>query len=246
MRALLVLLVAVGCGNSATGTNTPPPEPQPQEAAPQSLRPLMSKHFARVTATQLAIIDGNLAKAKVQARAIADEPAPDGLPTTWRPHYDQLQAAARATADAANVVDAAEKVAAMGGACGSCHRDLGVTIEMASEAPPTSDGGAVDAMRLHQWAADKMWDGLILPSEERWLAGVKALEEAPLTTSELTRPGPIDPELARAVEQIRGWAKIAGESPDPDTRQHIYGHFLSSCASCHAAHRRAAAPRAAH
>jgi hypothetical protein len=88
-------------------------------------------------------------------------------------------------------------------------------------------------MRRHQWAAERLWDGLVVPSDEAWKWGATSLSEAPLAPEQLTpgkSPVPKVGELAQAVHAI---ARQATEVERVDVRADLYGDVLATCAECH-------------
>ena len=53
-------------------------------------------------------------------------------------------------------------------------------------------------MLRHQWAMDRMWEGLMAPSDERFLAGASAFAEAPLEPSSVV-PNPTVSDALRPI-----------------------------------------------
>jgi cytochrome c553 len=79
-----------------------------------------------------------------------------------------------------------------------------------------------------------MWQGLIGPSEERWLAGARALTTVRLTivAQSATPASKLDlDDLAR----IRLYATRAATAMPSDARAELFGTLLTTCAHCHAA-----------
>ena len=83
-------------------------------------------------------------------------------------------------------------------------------------------------MVRHLWAADRMWEGLVGPSDDAWLAGSSALAGSLSLPSGNVR-GP--EELLRQVGALAGEAETA---TGQEARAEIYGRLLGTCSQCHA------------
>jgi hypothetical protein len=81
----------------------------------------------------------------------------------------------------------------------------------------------------HQWAAYRMWEGLIAPFDARWLDGAELLEGAPLAIAAESDQLGIADDIAR----VRLYARRA-LTARPDERPAIYADLLGTCARCHA------------
>lgn len=144
----------------------------------------------------------------------------------------RIRAAKPGTSDV--MVAAAGALGEIGGACGSCHktRGKGPTYEPA-EAPEIVDD-VVAHMARHQWAVDRMWEGLMAPSDERWALGVNALHDHPLDAQALTSP-----EAGKSPADYLDWW-IHQRGPDtataaaPEQRGKVYADLMAACAACHA------------
>ncbi len=85
----------------------------------------------------------------------------------------------------------------------------------------------------HQWAAAQMWRGLIGPSDERWIAGARALATVRLTSvaQSVTPASELDvDDLAR----IRLYANRALTAKPQEARAELFGTLLTTCTHCHA------------
>ncbi len=85
-------------------------------------------------------------------------------------------------------------------------------------------------MAAHQWAVARMWEGVIGPNDERWNAGAKALQRAPLTIAAET--GELG--IADDVVLIRLYARRAIVTRAMSERAELFGQLLGTCARCHA------------
>ena len=78
----------------------------------------------------------------------------------------------------------------------------------------------------------EMWEGLIGPSDERWIAGASALTTVPLNVvaQAVTPASMLDVD---DVTLVRRDAERALTTPAGD-RAALFGTLLASCAHCHA------------
>jgi cytochrome c553 len=217
--AMAVLVVgSMGCA----------PKPSPEVA------PRMRGHFARAGDLYAAVAAGDLAAVRVQAEAIRNEETGEGMSARARAYIDQLNAFAGLAARAPDVATAASAVARVGATCGSCHKSMkhGPAYHVGS-GPPAGAAPVTARMIRHRWAADRLWEGLIGPSDTAWTAGASALIDAPLYTDALTRDvAQYEPvtALAWTVQEIGARARMES---DHKARAELYGQLLGTCARCH-------------
>lgn len=193
----------------------------------------MHEHWERITEIQAALIRGDLAAVREPAEYLAAHPTPAALPGQWEEYVGSMRAAARAAVEAKDFTAAATATSLMGNACGSCHMDNGIEVRFDISDPPGFETDTVSHMARHQWAADRMWEGIVGPSEVAWSRGIDAMLEAPLTPREL-KGGADQPEdvkrMARRVHQLAGNGMMAS---DGNEKAEIYAEFLANCAACH-------------
>lgn len=85
-------------------------------------------------------------------------------------------------------------------------------------------------MASHQWAVSRMWEGVIGPSEERWLAGARALPKAPMTY--VAESGELG--IANDVVTVRMLSRRAEGTKTALQRAELFGQLLGTCVRCHA------------
>lgn len=199
----------------------------------------MAEHFKSGVKMRDAVIAGDLAALKKDAQWMAEHDLAGEMPDTWKSRVSSMQDAAKGALDAKTVQDGAEAVAAMAGACGSCHSALGGPKVAASE-PPVEGSGAAMHMTRHQWAAARMWEGLTAPSSDAWVKGAEVMADAPLTpqavAGQKSVPAEIDAlakEAHAIAEKARGIKDPATSGPAASERAAMYGKFLQTCATCH-------------
>jgi len=88
-------------------------------------------------------------------------------------------------------------------------------------------------MKMHQWAADRMWDAVVSRSDELWKMGVEALSTASVAPTALKGEPSEGSKLEAVLTEYRSVAKIAGEAASADARVEALGKYLSTCIGCH-------------
>jgi len=153
----------------------------------------------------------------------------------WSAEAARASAAALALSDAASLDEACRLAPRVAQACGDCHRRAGTTPVRGPVPPPPPDDPTPRArMARHQWAADRLWEGLVWTSDRAWCAGLEVLAAAPL---------PSLPDVAGARLQRLARAALDAASRDtPADRASAYGELLVTCAGCHASHEARVAP----
>lgn len=219
LALVLVLVLAVGAGCRST----PPTSPSPQEAP--AVRFEMSEHYMDVWAIKDAIVDGEVDTVAELAERLADREREADHPASWRPHVRHVVDHAEALVDTAPLDVAAAVVAELGGACGGCHRDLAIEVAFDDTVEPEPDDTAAGLMRRHQWAVDRMWEGLVGPSDWAWTHGASLIAEAPGCAESPDAPG---------CAEIATLGPDASAATDATSRVEVYGKLLGTCAACHA------------
>ena len=201
----------------------------------------MHGHYSQVMTVHEAVIRGDLAAVREPAAWLAGHEAPSALPIESAPFVAEMRRAARRTAEAATVLEAALGTADMLKTCGDCHRGVGVTPSARdASGPPVA--GMVGHMLAHQQSADRMLQGLIVPSSALWRAGADGFSAAPLRTGALPEDPKLTPELAASEKRIHELAVQAGRAEAPGARAVFYAHIIARCADCHAVHRKVWGP----
>lgn len=192
----------------------------------------MHDHYDAVVKIQSAVIAGSLEDTRESARWLIEHPTPAGLPAHWDEHVDAMRTAARDTLDAQDVASAASATSRLGLACGGCHLTNNVSVEFEGVMRPSDNGNARAHMQRHQWAADRMWEGLIGPSDFSWSRGANLLFESPMNSEALGAESGDDTLLgmARRIHQLAANATTVSQ---PMERAGIYAEFLTNCAACH-------------
>ncbi len=207
-----------------------PQEPDPPTSAPHvedpQLHSRMQQHFSDAAAVKDAVIDGDLGSIHARAQQVVELEEPQLYAMAWRPHVVRLVEAADSVREAPDVPAAAVRTAQLAASCGRCHLAVQATPQL-PEAPAPSGG----IMAHHHWAAARMWEGIVAPSDAAWHEGTAAFVRAPGCG--------VDPDdelsdyLQVLCEQLHGLASRAAAAEDLDDRAIVYGDFLTTCAACH-------------
>lgn len=196
----------------------------------------MQANFLVAVDARNAVIDGDLVRAIEAFNWIAEQNFDGMLPDKWKPFSARLQEAALAGAQAQTLQDAAHRVAAMAQRCGDCHRNFTVGEDHGGEEAqgfaPVGPEHVETRMTRHQWAADELWHGLVIPSDKTWQEGAKILIDAPLEPPR-QRDGGSDPQLAAEIADLRKLGQRALDVEDVGARVEVYGAMLGRCAGCH-------------
>ena len=90
-------------------------------------------------------------------------------------------------------------------------------------------------MVRHIWAADRMWEGLIGPSDEAWAAGSSALLAEWPGLDDLPGEAGGSGGARNYVPQLQDLAKRSVSARDREDRASLYGELLGTCFGCHRA-----------
>lgn len=243
---LFPLAFACGLGPGACSPTQPPraeraepaatDEPAPRESALARARAEvtdpMLHHFGRAATIEAALIEGDLEAAQQAARSMLDD-RPEAYPEPWAPYLYRQREAAEAVRTAETLVDAAAASGRLAASCGHCHLALGQGPKLqAADAPPACEDEA-SGMRAHAWAAQQMWRGVAVPSEEAWRSGAVRFSELPDCLPRPDDVGIEHVEISAVRAQIGRLADEATAVETLDDRGRIYGAYLGTCATCH-------------
>jgi len=194
----------------------------------------MRDHFGAIRVIQAAIVRGDIAGAKKSAEWLAGH-KPHAGATGWEPHLERVRGAAARIAGVNEISEAAAFTADLAGQCASCHLATRAITSFSWEPPPEREATLRNQMQRHQWAAERMWEGIVGPSDARWDEGVAACAEGKLDVAGLGGGGA---EQQRGVEAaiafVAGQLRRAATAKTLEERTVLYGELLSGCASCHA------------
>jgi len=189
----------------------------------------MESHYEQVGRVQAAVVRGDLDAARTPATWLAEHPEHPDVPQGVKSPMEDMRVHARSVVRAVDLTDAARATAEMAAACGRCHRLAGTGPDPAAwtMAPPGRD--APGQMARHLWAVDRMWEGLVAPSDRLWQQGATALIDDPLFQEGEETGGP---EVARLAREVRDLG-VTANGRDADGRAGVYGRLLTTCVTCH-------------
>jgi mono/diheme cytochrome c family protein len=194
----------------------------------------MHGHLVHVDAIKTEVIAGNLDATREHSVWLSEHDEPPGMPDAWSPYVKEMRQYAAIAASARDLERVAVAVSEIARTCGECHRTNGANPEFAAgQRPPQELHDIKTEMHRHLWAANRMWESMIIPSDDAWKSATSMLAEVHLDTAQLTE----DPANAARVEELLERARALGElgaatSAGP-LRSEQLGKFLSLCARCH-------------
>lgn len=196
----------------------------------------MHEHRTRITTIRSFIIKGNLDGVREPASWLAEHETVSGLPAHFESYVEMMRSYAREIVVAPDLKSAAMSVSSMARTCGNCHLVNHVDLKVAYDPVPADGASTISHMKRHQWAMERLWEGLISPSDTAWWRGADMLVGVPLRAAEVTNEATevgnsaaLD-ELARRVHMLGGQGTI---TRTPDARSALYGELLGLCADCH-------------
>ncbi len=238
----MLLLIPVAFVLACGGASQPPAEQaKPAEpAAPAvDVASHMHEHLARVTTMQEAVIRGDLDAAVEPAKWIADHQETQGLPAgseTFVSYMKKQAGAVAAAAEAQDLKNAAVATAMTVSYCGSCHAAAKITPQMMEPVEIPASGVAKAHMLEHLRATDLLYQGLVMPSEQRWQKGLDAMQGSPLAEKELPKDTKLTKEILALEAKVHEMAAKAKTTTDLGTKVAFYGEYLAGCAGCHSLH----------
>jgi len=235
--AILALALVAGC----SGETPPVANGSVLAAQVQATQVRMHVRFASARRIEEAIAHGDLDRAHREAALLSKIEEPDALPQ-WKPYLDRIAVWSHQVEIAGDVVTAARATASLGHQCAHCHLAINAKVAFAPEPRPEVNVKLAPQMLGHQWAAARMWEGLIGPVDARWREGAQALAEIPLaivaeepmTVARRDATIPEGNRIGDDVARVRLYANRALAPHDADGRAAIFGDILATCVHCHA------------
>jgi len=191
----------------------------------------MHGRFAASRQIEYAVARSDLDAAHANAHVIVQLDEPD-LVRAWQPYMVGVRGAARQIEVAPDIVVAAARTGTLGLRCAECHEATHAPIQLNDDPRPVDDPHT-SRMPGHQWAALRMWEGLMAPSQARWNEGALALTTVPLNMVAQA----VTPSYQGDIDDVAKIRLLAREAPAATTdiaRAEVFGSLLSACAHCHA------------
>lgn len=232
MRSLVLLFALVACDSQTRSSPVPAPPPPPPPANP-AVQAEMQSHFEAGTTVRDAIIRGDVAAAKAGFEALGGGDVPYGLPQGSQPLFEAMQGAAKQGAAASTSADQATALVATLRACGGCHAKVNARPEWDVPDAPSRDPGVRQHMARHKWAMDRMYEGVVGPTESSWAQAAAILKDHAVDEAELARGVKLTPEAKAAAERLHELGKEARAAETPELRGEKFAEALTACATCH-------------
>ena len=192
----------------------------------------MHRRFSRTVDIQTGVVLSDLSRARSGAAWLAghEEIQGNGQGSS---EAAEIRGYASLIAQASDLDSVAHRVGRMAAACGSCHTATGGGPRfVVGSGAPESDSPA-DQMIRHLWAADRMWEGLVGPSEDTWTAGARALTRSAAAGNDLFRASSASPATEGYLSRIRALGQEAELARTLEARASVYGELLNTCRGCH-------------
>ena len=217
-----------------TKAPTKPVAAKPTDSPPKSLKGHMRDHFQKVRDVQIAVVHNDLDAAKQAAKWIAEHKGHDSI-EEWYGHIEVMRDAATNLQAADDIPTAAKLAATLAGQCASCHESLTAiaTFEWTEKPKPVA-GDIKSHMAMHMWGAERLWEGIVGPSDSHWLDGAEAFANDPLHAGEIKKGEKVPKDVADLALKIHQLGAAAKSLETTDERVALYGEMLATCAGCHA------------
>jgi outer membrane murein-binding lipoprotein Lpp len=230
-RLVIASLIASGCHGEAHDS-LPALQVDPLAAKLQAAHDRMHARLAAARRMEASIVRSDLDGARIEAHLLAELDEPDALPV-WKPYLEDIRAAAHQIEISTGLGTAAKLTGTLGRNCARCHEAIKAHVSFPTEPRPPDSA----KMMRHQWAAVQMWEGLIGPSDDRWLDGARALTTVPLTMIAMRATPTLDVDIdidIDDVSRLRLYARRALAAQSQNARAEVFGNMLAICAHCHA------------
>lgn len=239
MNPIVVCLVAtfalpLGCKDEPAPLQ-PPSEPEPAatgsstELTESDKVKLMEQHYELAIVAHDQLIRGNLREFRSKLSSLAAEELPSHAPSNWTARHQLMRDAAKRAADADDVEAAGRGMASVLQACGTCHS---VHVQGPIYGKPEAPKGTnplKTKMLNHQWATERLWEGVTGPRDDSWARGAKALAE----TQTFADDDQVAASLRELESALRAQGKEATKVTNLPKRAELYGRLLAGCAKCH-------------
>ena len=196
---------------------------------------VMHRRFTRTFELQTGVIQGDLGKVKAAADWLVEGTETESPSTETDEHLNRLRGYAALISQAETIEAAARQTGQLAGACGTCHIATGGGPNFVIGTGTQEGDGIGQRMVRDFWAADRMWEGLVGPSEGAWAAGSSALLADWVLPEDLEVVAGSTEQAQAYVGKIRQLARDAQTAQRQEERASVYGALLGTCSGCHRA-----------
>lgn len=206
---------------------------EPAEKA-TTLAELMKVHFVHAEDMRDALVNGDVVNLHARAKSLSQSVEIRDLPPAYREHLDAMRAAAARIDGEYDIRQAARRFADLARACADCHQMTATTPPIKDYPAPPPDTDVSTHMLRHAWAAARMWEGLIAPSDEKWRIGASVVASEPLAP-EVFLGRPASNDLTEQATRLHELGVKAVNASTQQERAALYSEFIGSCSECHRA-----------
>ena len=196
--------------------------------------PEMHRNLSKTVDIQTAVVQGDLERARKSASWLLEREKAMIVPPAGADHQRAMLSAASGIREAQDLKTMATLTGQLAGGCGSCHQAVksGPRFVLGNTAP---NGSSREAQMIrHLWAADRMWEGLVGPSEEAWKAGAEAMAKTQPALATAYRASTSATTSRGFLGEVNRLASEALAATTLAERADVYGRLLNTCNRCHA------------
>jgi hypothetical protein len=192
----------------------------------------MRDHFESIRSVKQAVVSGDVNATKRAAAALANHQSAQDL-EKYSEEIESIRLTASRIAEGESLGAMVGDVALLASQCGHCHLiTSSITSFEWTEAPVRNDTGS-QRMQRHQWAMERLWEGLVGPSQQSWQAGAAVLAADPVPASMLALRGMPEDVAAAKLATLQELAAKAQSINLLAERTELYGELLVTCSGCH-------------
>ncbi len=225
----LVLLGAVlvgACGSEAPVV-APPVAAEPAPLTEVEMVAIMENHYLSAISAHDSLIRNDLPAFRGHLARLAGQELPSNAPEGWKAPHGKLRDAARGAEGATELARAGAVMGEVAGACGACHVGHINGPLYQDPAAPLGADAVSDGMMSHQWATERLWEGVTGPRDDAWTRGAAALAQSSVFVD---APGS---SLHEREQALRTMGEEARSANTLAVRTAAYGRLLATCAACH-------------
>jgi cytochrome c553 len=192
----------------------------------------MKEHFVSSVAMRHTLLKGDLDGFRAAAATLSDKEIPANMSGAWSSNLEAMRTAATRARDAQSLDAGARAFTDLGLACASCHEKLGGPKLTVGE-PPARGSGTKLHMARHDWAAARLWDGLMAPSDEAWRKGAEVFTDAPLEPQVIAGAKSVPPEVNELAKRAHAFGEAAHMATGQTARAKAVADVYGTCVGCH-------------
>ena len=238
-KGIVLPLVVVACTVMACQQSSPTsgPKSHPVAPPPPPAKPadtfhlsdkvaLMERHYIAAIAAHDALIRGDTAAMRRHLAELSAQALPANAPDSWKPLHAQM----RKAATSGQQDDPSAAMAWVVNACGQCHQAFDQGPRYRKPLAPKGETQLQTDMLRHQWATERLWEGVTKPWDDAWIRGAAAMAKVNVFSQ---YKGVVSDALRSQEATLRRLGVEAGHTQGLAGRARLYGSMLATCAGCH-------------